>query len=207
MTRTDSSLQAKSCRQTALPALGGGGKRGPPAWLASTPGRPRLVVLVLPWAKQTSRSTEMGLDERAPTPPHPASAGEGEAPQPGHTPPLSDPQHSPSPIKSTRTDPPALCQPPSSSPRPSLLCTRSVTLESRLISAPRLFRSGLGSSQHQGLTVACLGGRLRDGASLLLGVRTPLQRATLQQGACTRGPKQGGCEGSNDEQVPGHCQA
>lgn len=54
----------------------------------------------------------MGLDERAPTPPHPSLCpGRGGSPAWTHTPPLSDPQHFPSPIKSSLTDPPALCQP------------------------------------------------------------------------------------------------
>lgn len=54
----------------------------------------------------------MGLDERVPTPPHPSLCpGRGGSPAWTHTPPLSDPQHFPSPIKSLLTDPPALCQP------------------------------------------------------------------------------------------------
>lgn len=42
--------------------------------------------------------------------------------------------------------------------------------------------------------------------SLVFGLRAPIQRATLQQGTCTGGPTEGGCEGGDDGQVPGHRQ-
>lgn len=117
----------------------------------------------------------MGLDERAPTPPHPSLCpGRGGSPAWTHTPPLSDPQHFPSPIKSSLTDPPALCQPHQLlSSAFSPLHSLSLLLPGSY--APHTFSGG--------------SGLLPSKASLLFGVSTPLRRTTLQQGACTRGPK------------------
>lgn len=44
-------------------------------------------------------------------------------------------------------------------------------------------------------------------ASLLFSLESLFQWASLQQGAASRDPQQGGRKNSNDEQVPNHCQA
>lgn len=47
----------------------------------------------------------------------------------------------------------------------------------------------------------------RQQASLLFSLESLFQWASLQQGAASRDPQQGGRKNSNDEQVPNHCQA
>lgn len=114
--RTDSSLQARRAEGTAW--FGRGAVVGLLAWLTSVQGRPRLVMLVLPWAGQRfPGAPEVGPDERASTPaPIPASAGLG-ALQPGHSHLHSQTlSTSSSPIKSTPTDPLLSASSTSSSP-------------------------------------------------------------------------------------------
>lgn len=146
----------------------------------------------------------MGPDERAPTLPALASKGPwGNSSLDTRTSP-----HRPSalPLLSLRAPSLSLslCQFPQMVP-PLLCPLSSATLGSRLRCAPNLL--GLGSIAALGSGLCLPPGQGQGQISLLLGLSSPLWWATLQQGAGPRGPKQGGCEGGNDEQVPSHCQA
>lgn len=161
---------------------------------------------VLPWAEQRLLGApEMGPDERAPTLPVLASNRALGQLQPGHKClPSQTLGTSLTPSKSPLTVPLTLCQFPQMV-RPLLCPLSSATLGSRLRCAPNLL--GLGSIAALGSGLCLPPGQGQGRISVLLGLSSPLWWATLQQGAGPRGPKQGGCEGSNDEQVPSHCQA
>lgn len=191
MTRTDRLISVgKQLPADGTACFGGWGSIvGLLAWLTSIQGRPRLVVLVLPWAEQRlPGAPEMGPDERAPTPPHPNLRwGVGQH-QPGHKHLPSQPlSTSPSPIKSTLADPPALCCPHSPSPSP-LSCAFS-PLHSLLSHSsfqaqmcPDLIRPGSGLLSSTRAAFAFLQGKLRNGASLLSGLCISLQWATMYWG-------------------------
>lgn len=92
--------QAKNCRRPVLPGLGVGARAGLPAGLTSIQGGPGLVMLVLPWAAQKFQEHQKWDQIKGPStsPPLPSMAG-GAAPAWTHAPPLSDPQHFPTPSR------------------------------------------------------------------------------------------------------------
>lgn len=177
--------QAKNCQRPVLPGLGVGARAGLPAGLTSIQGGPGLVMLVLPWAAQKFQEHQKWDQIKGPSssPPLPSMAG-GAAPAWTHAPPLSDPQHFPTPSRAPSLSlllVPSLPGPllasvfsaPFSPPRCSVLSHSCFQAQM----CPQLIRPGSGLLPY---TRACLAsasfqGRLRAGASLQFGLCTPLQ--------------------------------